>query len=132
MSRERVEAVRQIYDGFARGDFRAPVPLFDKHVVLVLRRRFPDAGIYVGREAIANYTRDLLTSYADFAIEGEEFVDAGDSVVVQVRQRGTGVTSQALTDLRYYQVWSFRGESIIRIESISERDEALAAVGLGG
>ena len=132
MSRERVEVIRHIYDEFGRGNFRAPAPLFDEHALLVLRQRFPDAGVYVGPEAIAQYTRDLLKGWADFTIEGEEFIDAGDSVVVQVCQRGAGATSRAMTELRYYQVWTFRGESIIRIESISERDEALAAVGLSG
>jgi hypothetical protein len=31
---------------------------------------------------------------------------------------------------RHYQVWTLRGSSVIRIESIREREEALAAVGL--
>ena len=130
MSAERVETMRRIYDGFGRGDFSAPVLLFDKHVVLVLRRRFPDAGVYVGPEAVADYTRDLLKGWTDFKIKGEEFIDAGDSVVVQVLQIGVGATSHAMTELRYYQVWTFRGESIIRVESISTREEALAEVGL--
>ena len=45
-----------------------------------------------------------------------------------VRQRGVGVKSGAVTDLRYSQVWSFR--SRIRLENFRERAEALEAVGL--
>jgi ketosteroid isomerase-like protein len=55
---------------------------------------------------------------------------AGDSVVVQVHQRGVGLSSGVVTELRYFQVWTFRGDSIIRIESIGEREQALEAVGL--
>jgi hypothetical protein len=51
-------------------------------------------------------------------------------VVVQVRQRGVGTSSGVATEDRYFQVWTFRGDAIIRIESIRERDEALEAVGL--
>jgi hypothetical protein len=32
--------------------------------------------------------------------------------------------------MRYYQVWTFRGPSVIRIESIREREDALLAAGL--
>jgi hypothetical protein len=62
---------------------------------------------------------------------GEEFLDAGDSVVVRVNQQATGPGSGAEVAIRYYQVWTFRGSSVIRIESIREREEALEAVGLG-
>jgi ketosteroid isomerase-like protein len=63
-------------------------------------------------------------------MEAEDFFDAGDSVVVQIRQRGVGRSSGAVTELRYFQVWTFRGDAIIRIESILEREQALEAVGL--
>jgi ketosteroid isomerase-like protein len=33
-------------------------------------------------------------------------------------------------EFRYFQVWTFRGGSVIRIESIRDRDDALEAVGL--
>jgi ketosteroid isomerase-like protein len=130
VSPDRVEVVRRMFAHWARGDFRPAARLYDPNVVLLLRTEFPDAGVYVGRDAVADYMRDLLESYETFAIEGEEFVGAGDSVVVHVRQVGTGVLSGLQTDLRYFQVFTFRGPSIIRIESIATRAEALAAVGL--
>ena len=122
--------MRRIFDDWGRGDFRRSAVLFDPHVLLVLRPEFPDPGVYVGPEAIATYTRDLLNSWTDFAIEAEDFVDAGDSVVAQVRQRGVGRSSGVEAELRYFQVWTFRGDAIIRIESIGEREQALEAVGL--
>jgi ketosteroid isomerase-like protein len=130
MSRERVEVMRRIYDDWGRGNFRAGVELFDPHVSLVLRPEFPDAGVYLGPEEIATYTRRLLDSWVDFAIEAEDFFDAGDSVLVQVHQRGVGASSGVVTDLRYFQVWTFRGDAIIRVESIREREQAREAVGL--
>ena len=123
--------MRRIYDEWGRGNFRAAVELFDPHVLLVLRPEFPDAGVYLGPEEIATYTRrDLLGSWADFAIEAEDFIDVGDSVVVHVHQRGVGLSSGLVTELRYFMVWTFRGDAIIRIESIQGREQALEAVGL--
>jgi ketosteroid isomerase-like protein len=125
--------VRGIYDRWGRGDFRAGTELYDPHVVLVLRPEFPEAGVYRGLEEIGNYMRgDFLADLAGAVIEGEEFLAAGDSVVVRVHQHATGPESGAPVGMRYYQVWTFRGGSVIRIESIRERDEALEAAGLTG
>jgi ketosteroid isomerase-like protein len=52
-------------------------------------------------------------------------------VVAAVRQRGVGGASGAATEFRYYQVWSFRGRKVIRLENFREHLEALEAVGLG-
>ena len=130
MTTDRVETMRRIYEEWGRGNFRAGTELFDPNVVLVLNPDFPEPGAYVGLEQISEYMRDLLASYTGFAIAGEDFVGAGDSVVVEVHQTGTGATSGAPTDHRYFQVWTFRGDSVIRIESIQERRDALAVVGL--
>jgi len=100
-------------------------------VLLVLRPEFPDPGVYRGPEEIGRYMReDFLADFEGLVIVGEEFIDAGDSVVVRVRQQATGPESGAPVAMSYYQVWTFRGGSVIRIESVRERDDALEAAGL--
>jgi ketosteroid isomerase-like protein len=131
MSRKNVEIVRQIYERWAGGDFRAGVELYDPHVLLVLRPEFPDAGAYRGPDEIRRYMReDFLADLEGAVVVGEEFLDAGDSVVVRINQQATGAGSGAPVAMRYYQVWTFRGRSVIRIESIREREEAFEAAGL--
>jgi ketosteroid isomerase-like protein len=131
MSQKNVEIVRQIYEGWGRGDFRAGVELYDPYVLLVLRAEFPDARAYCGPEEIRKYMQnDFLADLEGAVIVGEEFLDAGDSVVVHVNQQATGAGSGAPVGMRYYQIWTFRGRSVIRIESIRERGEALEAAGL--
>jgi ketosteroid isomerase-like protein len=131
MSQRNVEIVRQIYERWGRGDFRGGTELYDPYVLLVLRPEFPDARAYCGPDEIRRYMReDFLADLEGAVIAGEEFLDAGDSVVVRVNQQGTGVRSGAPVGMRYYQVWTFRGRSVIRIESIRGREEALEAAGL--
>jgi ketosteroid isomerase-like protein len=131
MSKKNVEIVRRIYERWGRGDFRAGTELYDPFVLLVLRPEFPDAGAYCGPDEIRRYMReDFLADLEGTVIVGEEFLDAGDSVVVRVNQQATGAGSGAPVGMRYYQVWSFRGRSVIRIESIRGREEALEAAGL--
>ena len=136
MSRENVESIRAVYERFSKGDFRASVDLLDRHVVLVLNPEFAPSiftaaheALY-GTEAIAAYTRGLLETWPDYAMEAEEIVAAGDGVLVRVHHRGMGRSSGVPTEDRYYTLWSFRGRKVIRIESFGERAEALEAAGL--
>jgi ketosteroid isomerase-like protein len=131
MSQGNVEIVRQIYGRWERGDFRAGQEIYDPYVLLVLRPEFPEAGAYCGPNEIRKYMReDFLADFADASIAGEEFIDAGDSVIVRVNQQATGPESGVPVGMRYYQVWTFRGSLVIRIESIRERADALQAAGL--
>jgi ketosteroid isomerase-like protein len=131
MSQTNVEIVRRIYERWGRGDFRAGTELYDPYVLLVLRPEFPDARAYCGPDEIRKYMRqDFLADLQGAVIVGEEFLDAGDSVVVRVNQQATGPGSGAPVAIRYYQIWTFRGRSVIRIESIRGREEALDAAGL--
>ena len=129
VSEKNVEIVRQVYDRWARGDFRAGTELFDPWVVLVLRPEFPDAGAYLGPEKISGYMRRFLEGWDHAVIEGEEFIAAGESVVVRVHQQASGIKSGVPVDMRYFQVWTLRGGAVIRIESVQGREEALQAVG---
>jgi hypothetical protein len=87
--------------------------------------------VYCGPAEVARYRREVfLPEWEDLAIAGEESLDAGDSVVVHVHQHGAGRQSHAFGELRYFQVWTFRGTSVTRIESVMERAEALEAAGL--
>ena len=131
MSQDNVEIVRGVYERWGRGDFRAGTELFDPWVVLVLGKELPDAGAYLGPEGINKYMRGFLEGWNDAVIEGEEFIAAGDSVVVRVHQQATGKQSGTPVAMRYYQVWTFRGGAVIRLESVKGRGEAIRAVGLG-
>jgi ketosteroid isomerase-like protein len=122
--------VRGIYAEWGKGNFRAGTDLYDAHILLVIRDDFPDAGVYVGPDEVRGYMRRFLADWTDAVIEAEDVRCAGDSVAVAVHQHATGSGSGASVDMRYWQAWTFRGGAVIRIESIKERAEALAAVGL--
>ena len=130
MSQDHAEVVRALYERYREGDFGASAPLLDPHVVMVLGPDFPDSGSYLGAEAVAEYTKGLLEPWTDFTMEAKEIVPAGDSVLVEVRQRGVGSGSGVATELNYFTLWSFRGDKAIRIDSFRHRGEALEAAGL--
>lgn len=132
MSRERIETVRAIYERWSAGDFSAGVDLFDDNTLLILQPGFPDAGTYRGVAEIRGYMVQFLEPWERLTMSAEELLDAGDTVFVTVRQRGAGTSSGIDSELVYYSLYTFRGATLIRLESFRDRDQALAAAALAG
>jgi ketosteroid isomerase-like protein len=131
MSDANVELVRRIYEQWAEGDFRAAVELYDPLILLVQGEGFPEQGTYLGLDGVGDYMATFLEAWERVTIEALEVFAAGDSVVAKVVQRAIGRESGIVpTEFEYFQVWSFRGGRVIRLDVIRDRDEALRAVGI--
>jgi hypothetical protein len=74
--------------------------------------------------------REYLKAWANFTMTAEELIEAESSVVAAVRQRAIGRESEVPSEILYWEVWTFRGRSVIRIEQFRQRSDALEAVGL--
>ena len=130
MSGENVEVVRGIFDGWAVGDLSAGAADFDEHVVFVVRSDFAEWGVYLGTEGVRRYMHRFLESWEHTTFEAEELQAVGDTVIVRLVQRGKGVESGIELELRFFQLFTFRGGKIVRLESVMHEREALEAVGL--
>jgi ketosteroid isomerase-like protein len=60
----------------------------------------------------------------------EEAIDAGDIVVVTIRQHGVGKDTGAEVELLTHGVFSLRNSKIIRAEFFESKADALEAAGL--
>jgi ketosteroid isomerase-like protein len=129
MAQEHVEIVRRVYERWEEGDFRER-DVFDPLIVFIMGPGFPEAGIYLGTDRVAEYMRGFLEPWERVTMRAEELFPAGDSVVAAVHQTGVGRGSGAVTDLRYFAVWSFRGSRAIRFETFREGADAFGAAGL--
>jgi ketosteroid isomerase-like protein len=131
MPEKNVEIVRRIYEQWAQGNFRAGVELYDPNILLIQGQGFPERGEYLGVDGVRDYMAMFLEAWERVTIEARELLEAGDSVVANVIQRAIGRGSGIEpTELDYFQVWTFRGGRVIRIEVIRDRDAALKAAGL--
>jgi ketosteroid isomerase-like protein len=130
VTHRNTETIRSIYERWGTGDFAAGTEHFDPNLVFIMRPEFPDSGTYLGPERVAEYMRLFLEPWEWITIEATEIIEAGDSIVVAVTQRGLGSASRVEAEFKYFHVWTFRGPAAIRFETVRERDEALAAVGL--
>jgi len=132
MAQENVEAVRGVYERWARGDFAAGTDLLDPEAVLVIGSDFPDAGTYEGLPGIREYMRGFLEPWTRLTIAAEELTDGSDAVLAAVRQSGVGESSGVETELRYFQVWTFRAGKVVRLENFRDPAHARAAAGVPG
>jgi ketosteroid isomerase-like protein len=71
-----------------------------------------------------------MGTWEDYRQERDEFVDAGDEVIVAVRESGRGKGSGLALERRTFGVWTLRDGRAVRIRFYSTMAEALEAVGL--
>jgi ketosteroid isomerase-like protein len=90
----------------------------------------PDQGDYRGYEGLTRWLEDWGEAWAEWSIELDEFIDAGDSVVIFIRMKAKGRGSGIEIDRPDALVYGISGGLITRIDYFNDRDEALKAVGL--
>ena len=108
MSQQNVALVQGIYDAFASGDVPAVLGAMSPDIVWNEAENFPlaDGNPYVGPEAILHGVFARLGSDWDgFTVVPEDFLDAGDAVVVLGRYRGTCRATGKPVDAQLAHVW---------------------------
>jgi uncharacterized protein len=134
MSQENVEIVRRGYELYAAGDLDGVASLFADEAELAdaggLGVAGTAAGTRHGPEGFLRATEEALEAFEDYRVEAEEFIDAGDVVVVPVRISGRGRASGAKLDMLLAHLWVLRSGKAIRGEVYRTTEEALEAAGL--
>ena len=129
MSRENVEVVRRCVAARDRGDYSAARSLFDPELVVDLSVR-PDGRVYyVGPDALRAMV-EWVGLWEDYSYVAEEFLDAGDEVVVFFRESGRGRDSGVTAEILGATVWTLGEGRVVRMKTYTDRSEALEAVGL--
>ena len=90
----------------------------------------PDQGAYRGRAGVERWLRDWGDAWAEWSFEPEEFIDAGDAVIVVIRMQAKGMGSGLELDRRDALVYRFRGDKIVRTDYYNSKEQALEAAGV--
>jgi ketosteroid isomerase-like protein len=128
MSRENVELVRRAFRLFRQEGPEAVRELV--HPEFELRDPGPIGEVHHGPEGAVEYLREWIGTWDDFAIEAEDFFDAGDQVVIFVVQRGRGRGSGVEVDQRLAVLFRISGGQIIDFRPYPDRVRALEAMRL--
>ncbi len=128
MSQENVEAVRANFEAWNAGDMDALRERFDRDVIMRMPEGWPEAGPFVGREAVMRQLEQQRETWDADAFELiSDFIDAGDRVAVRFIWRGAGYGPGA--NIEATGVYTVRKGRIIGIEHFWNHAEALQAVG---
>lgn len=130
MSTGNVEILTDAYLALNEGDVEALIALTDPDVEYDVSRRTFDAGVYHGHEGVREAISLYLEQWETLQLQPQDFIVAGDDVVVPVRLVGVGKQSGVETTANAAHVWTFRNEKIIRQTTFQTLAEALDAVGL--
>jgi ketosteroid isomerase-like protein len=131
MSQENVEVIIRAMEAYRAGGFPAGRDFLHPDFEMVRSGiHFTESGTYRGLEAASKSMLDYIGAFEDYRAEPEEFIDAGDHVVVAQTEVGRARTSSVELSERWYAVFTLRDGKILRLQWFDERGHALEAAGL--
>jgi len=130
MSRENVEIVKRSLVEFAQGGLDASLGFYDPEVIWQEAQDEPEAETFRGHDGLRALAAKWLVPFDDLRIEPQEFIDAGEAVVMPYRFRGRERSSG--TDITAPETWVFWlcDGKINEVREYRHKAEALEAVGL--
>jgi uncharacterized protein len=127
---ERVIAtLRDAYAAFNRGDIDGAVAGLDPQIEWSEPESFPGGGMYHGRDGAKRYLTQSRAAWAEVISEPEQFIDAGDRIVVFVHARVRAKDSNDWQEVRLADVYTMRDGKIVAMRAFADRQEALRWVG---
>jgi ketosteroid isomerase-like protein len=128
VSAENVELVRTAMLAAERGDLDASLSY--AHPELVSRRIDPDGAVFHGPDGFREMFTEWSEGFDEWSFEGSEFIDAGDRVVMGLRQWARGAASGAPVEAEFWLVYSVRDGMIATLDIYADRRHAFEAAGL--
>jgi ketosteroid isomerase-like protein len=129
MSRENVEVVRAGIEAFNHEDWDAVLEHAATDFVLDMSRSIgPRRGTYE-LDQLRSYLKDFGETFESFRIEADEFIEAGEHLVVPITAHAhgrDGIEGKARTAF----VYTFRDGAVTRMVMYQGRRHALEAAGL--
>jgi ketosteroid isomerase-like protein len=123
-----VQRLRSAYEAFNEGGVEAFLERLTPDFSVRDRDSSPDRQTRYGREGIIQLFDSYMEAFDALRFEPEEFIDAGDQIVVSLRQwvRGKGSGAEVVGNIAH--VWTMRGRDIYSLRIFGDKDQALDAI----
>jgi uncharacterized protein len=123
-----VEIVRRMWTAWTGEDMSAWLEFFHPEVAWHTRDDEPDAGVYRGHSGIEGLMEFWSDNFDDLGVDAEEFIVAGEQVIVPGRVHGRGRASGAAVELPYTFVYTIRDGRIVEIREFTNKAKAFEAL----
>jgi uncharacterized protein len=127
MSAENVDVVRAACGALIRGDLHAIAEHLAEEIVWVTPDSLPFGGTVRGRAAVLSTFARLPHVWSEFSSVPDEYIDAGEHVLVRGVQRAMGAGGGCET--RFMQLFLVQDGKIVRGEYVVDTAATNQAVG---
>ncbi len=130
MSQQDVETMRSAYAAFNRGDIAAVLNVFDPNIEWHEPGggRAPRGTFHGGQTVAQDVFSTIPENFDEFRADPEQFIDAGDHVVVVGHFHGRAKSGQEL-NVPYVHVWPMRNGKPVRFHNYVEAEPWATAWG---
>jgi ketosteroid isomerase-like protein len=130
---EDADRLRDAYQAFNEGGVEAFLERLAPEFQLRDRESSPDrAETRYGKEGIKQLFDSYMEAFDALRLEPQEFIDAGDQIVVSLHQRVRGKGSGAEVVGNIAHVWTMRGSTPYRLMIFGDKESALRALSAEG
>ena len=126
MSVKNVEVVQAAYDAFRSGNLDGVGEHFAENVEWDTPDSLPLGGVVRGRSAVLGNFSEIPQYWSEFSVNPDEYIDAGDHVVVRGVQRATGAGGSF--ESRYLHLFTLSDGKVVRGEFIADTAKAKEAL----
>ena len=127
---QAIAGLRAAYAAFNRGDIDAAVGLLDPQVEWTEPSEFPGGGTYHGLDGVKRYLTQSREGAAEVISEPEQFIPAGNRIVVLVHARVLLKGASTWQDVKLADVYTFENVRVIEMHAFADRRDALRWVGI--
>jgi ketosteroid isomerase-like protein len=117
-----VDTARSAYEAFGNGDLESLKDSFADDGVWVTSDELPLGGVVEGRDAILGNFAQIPNYWASFSVDPEEFIDAGDYVVVRGTQRAA--SDKGSFEAPFVHLMQFSDGKVVRGEFFGDSAKA--------
>jgi len=131
MSQQNVDVVRRMCEAFLAGDVADALDVLHPEVIWHGTIGGLDEGRTAhGHNEVIQEFMESLRDWERHSLEVDDYLDAGDRVVVLWHEVGRGKASGVEVETRTAVVYTVRGEEVVEVQGYMDRQQALAAAGL--
>ena len=129
---ERVELVKRGYEAWNKGDRSWVLEHMSPDVEWITPPEDPDPGTYRGYRGVERFWEQWRAAVGQLNFAPQEMFAVGDNVVVTALRSGRGEHSGLAVSDTVIQVFTFEGDTCVRVHEYYDRDAALRELGVTG